>query len=148
MTVVCLHAEAARRPQADGLVVDASLEIIETTTREAMHELRKGLRVLETAADLVEEMFGFAHSLGVQVDVHLAGLERPLGAEDALLARRVVREALVNAVRHAPGTAVQVQILADPAGSWSRSATHAQMARARPRPRIRQGPARSRGAGA
>jgi signal transduction histidine kinase len=116
MTVVCLHAEAARRPHTDVLSVNVSLEIIETTTREAMHELREGLRSIETAADLVEEMLGFAVALGVHVDVRLTGLERALGGDHAMLARRVVREALVNAARHAPGTTVQVQILAEPDG--------------------------------
>jgi signal transduction histidine kinase len=116
MTVVCLHAEAARRPQAATLTVDRSLEIIETTTREAMLQLRQGLRSLEGDDVLVEEMLGFADALGVHVDVRLVGLPRTLDGEDALVARRVIREALVNAARHAPGTSVQVQILAEPDG--------------------------------
>ena len=116
MTVVCLHAEAARRPRSDALTIERSLEVIETTTREAMLQLRQGLRSLESGDLLVEEMLGFADALGVQVDVRLVGLPRTLDGDDALVARRVIREALVNAARHAPGTPVQVQILAEPDG--------------------------------
>jgi signal transduction histidine kinase len=116
MTVVCLHAEAARRPQVGTLDVDRSLEVIESTTREAMLHLRQGLRSLEIGNDLVEELLGVADSLGVDVDVRLAGVPRSLDGDDALVARRVVREALVNAARHAPGTPVRVQICAEPDG--------------------------------
>lgn len=114
MTVVCLQAEAARPTQADKPVVDASLEVIESTTREAMLQLRRGLRSLEGGDDLVEEALGLAGPLGVHVDVRLVGSPATLGGDDALVARRVVREALVNAARHAPGAPVQVKIYAEP----------------------------------
>jgi signal transduction histidine kinase len=116
MTVVCLHAEAARHALAETTTVDKSLEIIETTTREAMLQLRQGLRSLEATDDLVEETLGFADSLGVGIEVRLVGVPRMLDGDDALVARRVVREALVNAARHAPGTQVLVQILTEPSG--------------------------------
>ena len=103
MTVVCLHAEAAQR------VPDPtpSLAIVETVAREAMTQLREGLVELETGTRLADEVRAFAEVLGVEVTVHE---DVDLRGEPLVLARRVVREALVNAARHAPGAPVDVRL--------------------------------------
>ena len=108
MTVVCLHAQAAQR-SADPA---SSLVVVEGAAREAMTRLREGLVALETESGLPDEVRAFASVLGVEVEVRVgADLHGPA----LLLARRVVREALVNAVRHAPGAPVTVTVLgADP----------------------------------
>jgi signal transduction histidine kinase len=111
MTVVCLHAEAAQQQWSDDRVVEQSLAVIESAAREAMTHLRTGLGALETeprpSEQLADEASAFAASLGVPVTVS-AGTE--LSPQERALARRVVREALVNVARHAPGTSAHVRI--------------------------------------
>lgn len=114
MTVVCLHAEAAQRQEDRVESVEAALATIETASRDAMSRLRDGLRSLEAGDDLVRDVFAVADSLGVRIVVRTDALRRSLGAREGMVAQRVVREALVNAARHAPGASVQVVLVADP----------------------------------
>ncbi len=111
MTVVCLHAEAAQQQWSDDEAVEESLAVIESAAREAMAHLRTGLGVLETepgtSGELADEVRAFAGSLGVPVTV---SARTELSAQERALARRVVREALVNAARHAPGTSAHIRI--------------------------------------
>ena len=114
MTVVCLHAEAAQQQWSDDRAVEQSLTIIESAAREAMGHLREGLGALETEVDPAEEttdeVRAFAGSLGVPVVVSVDAEMSPAGRA---LARRVVREALVNTARHAAGTTASVRITRD-----------------------------------
>ena len=92
MTVVCLHAAAARSHRDDVEVVRASLATIESTVREGMDELRQGLDALDpvegstarcltaehpggavTAGDLGHEVEHVASTIGVTTVVDVAG---------------------------------------------------------------------------
>jgi signal transduction histidine kinase len=128
MTVVCLHAEAAQQQWSDDHAVEQSLTIIESAAREAMGHLRTGLGALEAQVDPAEgtadEVRAFAASLGVpatvSVDVEMSSAERSL-------ARRVVREGLVNVARHATGTTARVRITREGEGlvvAVSNAASH------------------------
>jgi len=132
MTVVCLHAAAARSHANDAEVVRASLATIESTVRGGMDELRQGLDALEpeegsspspgrtlggavTAGDLGHEVEHVASTIGVTTVVDVAGGQVELDAIVVSVARRVVREALVNVARHAPTADARVRIVAEPA---------------------------------
>lgn len=122
LSVVVLHAGVERR-----LVTDRStssyqaLETIERTGRTALTELRHLLGLLhrtdETATlaplpslrdldTLCEALRGSGH----QVTVEVTGTPDDLPDGVALSAYRIVQEAVTNAIKHAPGTSVAVQV--------------------------------------
>lgn len=111
MTVVCLNAGAARRVAGtDPDTRGEALATIVQASRAGMGELRRGLDVLEPADALrAPSLRGMAEALGVDLHVSLhAGLEP--AASDAALLHRVLREAVVNAARHAPGARVEARL--------------------------------------
>ncbi len=89
-----------------------ALEIIETTSRRAMHEMRLLVGVLREGdatgelaptpglADL-QPLVDEVAAAGVAVDVRIDGPPRPLPAGVDVSAFRIVQEALTNVVRHA-----------------------------------------------
>ena len=132
MTVVCLHAAAARGHAYDAEVVRASLATIESTVRGGMDELRQGLDALDpvggstpdaspggilggavTGEDLGHEVEHVASTIGVTTVVDVAGGQVELDAMVVSVARRVVREALVNVARHARTADARVRIVAE-----------------------------------
>jgi signal transduction histidine kinase len=122
MTVVCLHAAAARSNREDEQVVRTSLELIESTVRGAMEELRAGLDTLESAdsgepisvQDLGREVEAIASTIGVRPVVVVSGDLPDFDATAVIVARRVVREALVNVARHARTSEARVRIVGEP----------------------------------
>jgi len=134
MTVVCLHAAAARTHRDDLDRTRASLATIEETVRGGMEELRQGLDALHldegstpeaslgstddrevSAGDLGREVGQIASNIAVTSVVDVTGEEVKLGAAVVPVARRVIREALVNVARHARPAHARVRIVADPA---------------------------------
>ena len=134
MTVVCLHAAAARTHRDDLELTRASLATIEETVRGGMDELRQGLDALDlvegstpeaslgstddrevTAGDLGREVGQIASTIAVTSVVDVVGEEVKLGAAVVSVARRVIREALVNVARHARPAHARVRIVAEPA---------------------------------
>ncbi|GLY47318.1 sensor histidine kinase [Lentzea sp. NBRC 102530] len=124
MSVLALRAGSARYRFTDvppDLVTE--FDEMQSTAREGLTEMRRLLGVLrnsdgvldtapqprvEEIADLVERLRGAGVSISLQTDgdtVHV-----PDGV--ALSAYRIVQEALSNAVRHAPGSDVDVRITA------------------------------------
>jgi signal transduction histidine kinase len=95
-----------------------ALGIIESTSRQALQEMRLLVGVLrqerEPAAELgpapgLRDLSGLVQQIGeagVGVDVHIEGEPHPLPAGIDVSAYRIVQEALTNVVRHAgPATA-------------------------------------------
>ncbi|WP_432967383.1 sensor histidine kinase [Dactylosporangium sp. CA-233914] len=98
--VMVLNAEGARLMRhADPAVVDRTLELISTTGRDALEELRRLLAALDehacTAADL-EDLVRRAGA-GLRVTGTADGVPPHLLAE----AYRIVQEALTNVIKHA-----------------------------------------------
>lgn len=117
MTVICLHAAAARRQLgADAAAVRAALDTVQSTARSGIAELRASLDVLEGAATddepallALEAVIEAARATGMTL--HLDLESDRLAGDSGLLVTRIVREALVNAARHAPGSAVTIRVV-------------------------------------
>ncbi len=107
MTIVCLQAGAQRRTGDDA---GAVLRTIATTAASSVAELRDGLDAIETSPRPLEPSRLAAVGRRVGIDV---GVTEPVPAPTgpaASLAFRVVREAIVNVARHAPGASAEVSV--------------------------------------
>jgi signal transduction histidine kinase len=126
MSVIAIQAEAAPYKIADPppeLV--ESFGDIRSSALAGLTELRRVLGVLRTGgrdtapqpglADL-DALLDSARSGGVTVTVARSGNPVPLPEGVDLSAYRIVQEALSNAMRHAPGSHVQVQLAYRPDG--------------------------------
>ena len=113
------------RPMAQRVDLELAgvLETIENTGREALTELRRLLHVLRTTdeedlapvpdLDQLNDLVDGVRRTGVEVRTTLAfpsGLPAGIG----LCAYRSVQEGLTNAVRHADGSPIEVQVISDP----------------------------------
>jgi signal transduction histidine kinase len=104
-----------------------SADLIATTARQAMTELRRLLGVLRGPSDQsdfpertglapsaslsrVEEVLVHVRGCGVPVSLTVSGSPRTLSPGIDLTAYRIVQEALTNTIRHAPGAQAQVDI--------------------------------------
>jgi signal transduction histidine kinase len=127
MSVIAIQAEAApyRVPDPPEELA-RSFETIRATASEGLRELRRLVGVLRAdgAADdgpqptleRLGELVATVERAGVTVTVAVTGTPRPLPPGVELSAYRIVQEALSNAVRHAPGSQVRVELGYRPAG--------------------------------
>lgn len=126
MSVLALRAGSARYRFADlPPELLGEFDEMQSTAREGLSEMRRLLGVLrnengelETAPQpRVEEIAELADRLrgaGVEVSLRIEGNVRDVPDGVALSAYRIVQEALSNAVRHAPGSTVDVEISSSP----------------------------------
>jgi signal transduction histidine kinase len=120
MSVIAIQAEAAPYK-----VADAPKELVESfaeiraSALSGLNELRRVLGVLRSdrpdvapqpGLDDLPSLLESARSGGVKVTGGVSGTPRPLPQGVDLSAYRIVQEALSNAMRHAPGAAVQVHL--------------------------------------
>jgi signal transduction histidine kinase len=104
LTVVALHAGAARRLEVvDPPAAAGARQTIERTARAALTDLRRGF---EASPGTIEGLVSTVRSAGL--DVSVSGPLPP--ADLAGVVFRVVQEALTNALRHAPGARVHVEL--------------------------------------
>jgi signal transduction histidine kinase len=120
MSVIAIQAEAApyKTPDPPKELVESFAEI-RASALSGLNELRRVLGVLRSDApdttpqpglgDL-DELLESARSAGVTVTAGVTGTPRPLPGGVDLSAYRIVQEALSNAMRHAPGAAVEVKL--------------------------------------
>ncbi|MFD0339993.1 sensor histidine kinase [Streptomyces sp. NPDC127117] len=101
-----------------------NVEGIRRNAVDALTELRRVLGVLRSedplpqaarhapqpTLDRLDELIGNARGAGVEVTAETTGESRPLSPGVELSAFRIVQEALSNAMRHAPGARVRVEI--------------------------------------
>lgn len=121
VSVMGVQAGAARRvlDQGDQHRASESLAAIEGSSRQAVTELQRVLRLLREEADQrqplghlgrIEELAQELRRAGLSVTTQLGELP-PLPVELDLAAVRVVQESLTNALRHAgPGSSVWVRV--------------------------------------
>lgn len=127
MSVIQVQASTARY-RLSGLDDDAVAEFddIAATARGSLTEMRRMLGVLRTEDQTAElapqqgigDVPGLVESIrraGVEVGLVLEGGEAAASAAPAvqIAVYRLVQEALSNAVRHAPGTRIEVRLHAD-----------------------------------
>jgi signal transduction histidine kinase len=120
MSVIAIQAEAAPYRSADPPpeLVQSFAEI-RASALSGLNELRRVLGVLRSdrtdvtpqpGLEDVDELLESARSGGVTVTCDISGTPQPLPDGVNLSAYRIVQEALSNAMRHAPGSAVQVKL--------------------------------------
>jgi len=120
MSVIAIQAEAAPYKTEDPPpeLVESFAEI-RASALSGLNELRRVLGVLRSEApqttpqpglDDLPSLLDSARSGGVTVRSGVTGNPRPLPEGVNLSAYRIVQEALSNAMRHAPGSAVQVKL--------------------------------------
>jgi signal transduction histidine kinase len=128
MSVIAIQAEAApyRVPEPPEELV-RSFATIRATASEGLGDLRRLVGVLRAdgAADgagpqptlaRLGELVATVERAGTAVTTAVTGTPRPLPPGVELSAYRIVQEALSNAVRHAPGSQVRVELGYRPAG--------------------------------
>lgn len=120
MSVIAIQAEAGPRKIADPppeLV--ESFRDIRASALDGLTELRRLLGVLRTGTPDTTPQPGLgqlaglldsARSAGVPVELSVSGVPRPLPQGMDLSAYRIMQEALSNAMRHAPGSTVGVEV--------------------------------------
>jgi signal transduction histidine kinase len=120
MSVIAIQAEAGPRKVADPppeLV--ESFRDIRAVALDGLTELRRLLGVLRTGTPDTTPQPGLgqltglldsARNAGVPVDLSVSGVPRPLPQGMDLSAYRILQEALSNAMRHAPGSTVGVEV--------------------------------------
>ena len=130
MSVIAIQAEAAPHRVPDPPeALTASFSSIRANALEALTELRRVLGVLRAERDVEEgseaapqpsldrlgELVAGVRGAGLAVETAVAGTPRPLPVGVELSAYRIVQEALSNAMRHASGSQVRVEIVYAPA---------------------------------
>ncbi|MFD8382298.1 sensor histidine kinase [Streptomyces sp. NPDC059679] len=123
MSIIAVRAGVARMVMdTDPAQVKEALGIIETTTRQALHEMRLLVEVLrhEHAIDPalaptpgLADIAALADQIrraGVDLCLDVRGPTRPLPAGVDLSAYRIAQEALTNIVRHAGPTQARLRI--------------------------------------
>ncbi len=122
MSVIAIQAEAAPYLARDlPEPITAAFAEIRGTALDALRETRRMLGVLrsedetgETAPQpdlsVLDELVATARGTGLRVDVDVSGERGQPSPAVGLSAYRIIQEALSNAMRHAPGAAVRVEL--------------------------------------
>ncbi|MFF2962548.1 sensor histidine kinase [Streptomyces sp. NPDC057963] len=149
MSVISIQAQAAphlvENPSAE---LKENLASIRENAKEALTELRQVLGVLRSehsvsesewhapqpTLDRLDELVANVRSAGLTVCTHTTGEPVHLAPGIELSAFRIIQEALSNAMRHAPGAEVRVEIAHRPSGVTVRVANTAPTGPAQPSP--------------
>ncbi len=123
VSVMTLQVGVVRRRQEPDSVEEQTLRNAEQLGRQAVDELRRivGLvREGEAAAlaplpslDQVEDLVAQVRSTGTRVSLRASGDPGQVPSAVQASAYRIVQEALTNALKHAPGAAVEVAVVID-----------------------------------
>ena len=123
MSVMVVQAGAARRiVLADPTEAKNSLVSIERTGREGLVEMRRLLGVVrkrngqalelapQPGLEHLQGLIAKVRQAGLEVDMRVDGVPRPVGPGISLAVYRVVQEALTNTVKHSQATHVIVTL--------------------------------------
>lgn len=122
MSLVAIQADAApHRVASPPPELVAAFGSIRGSALEALTELRRVLGVLrdggpaedrpQPGLDQLDDVFAQVRAAGLDVTATISGPRRPLAPGVGLSAFRIVQESLSNALRHAPGSRVRVEIV-------------------------------------
>jgi len=122
MSVIAIQAEAApyRVPDPPEELA-SSFRVIRANALNALTELRRVLGLLrpdggaddagpQPGLDRLDDLLANSRAAGLAVTAALSGPPRPLPPGVDLSAYRILQEALSNAMRHAPGAQVRVEV--------------------------------------
>lgn len=122
MSVIAIQAEAAplQVPDAPEALKTHFAEI-RATSLEALTEMRRILGILrdgdahgdtapQPGLDRLDDLVANAHAGGLAVTTRVSGHPLPVPSAVGLSVYRIVQESLSNAMRHAPGSSVEVEI--------------------------------------
>jgi signal transduction histidine kinase len=118
VSVMVVNAEGAQLMRhTDPAVVDRTLQLVSSTGREALAELRRLLAVLEADGPMAEPQPALAdlHRLAAGVDratLRITGSGAGVPAGAVVQAYRIVQEALTNVVKHA-GAGASAEVTVD-----------------------------------
>jgi signal transduction histidine kinase len=116
LSVMVIQAGGARLVMDDDPVrADRSLQIVESSGRQALTEMQRLIGMLGDGPDRpslnhVGPLLEQARALGLRADLHVEGTPRPVSAAVDLCAYRIVQEALNNVVKHAGPTCAEVLV--------------------------------------
>jgi signal transduction histidine kinase len=124
ISVMGIQAGAVRMRMGDDQAREReALMAVERTGRQAVGEMRRLIGLLRTAPDEVsspnpslrriEQLVAEARQTGLSVDLRITGSLEALPPGVDLAGYRIVQEALTNALKHAPGSRVSVDIRAE-----------------------------------
>ncbi|MFF5214092.1 sensor histidine kinase [Micromonospora sp. NPDC000442] len=117
-SVIALHADVAREALGrDEATARSALELIRSTARRSMDDLRRTVTLLRSPGDPPRTVVSLANldavtraasAAGFDVDVRVA-VDTPLPAPVEAAAFRIVQEAVTNVVRHSAGSRVEIR---------------------------------------
>lgn len=117
MTVIVIQARAGQQlTEVDPDAVVEALDAILATAREAENDLDALVGVMDPqqprplTREVLEAIVRRAATTGTRVDLSVWGDPDALDPDRAVVAHRVVQEALTNSLRHAPGADVSVDL--------------------------------------
>jgi len=115
-SAISIQASAGQRLTPDDPAADELLGNVAELAREAARDIG-GLTGLLTPAlehpltrEHIEDLLARTAQTGVQLDFDIAGDVSSIPGHVARAAYRVLQEGLTNAIRHAPGAAIQVKV--------------------------------------
>ncbi|MBQ1050377.1 sensor histidine kinase [Micromonospora sp. C51] len=117
-SVIALHADVAQEALGrDEAAARSALELIRSTARRSMDDLRRTVTLLRSPGDPPRTVVSLtnldavtraASAAGFDVDVRVA-VDTPLPAPVEAAAFRIMQEAVTNVVRHSAGSRVEIR---------------------------------------
>ena len=117
LTAMIVQADAGRQlVDRDPSLAAAAFQHIEQSARQSADDIGRLVLLLEPAAGRtrrsIDELIGRARTTGLAIDFRSLGAVTPDDSVTSDTAFAVVQEALTNALKHAPGAAVEVSLCA------------------------------------
>ncbi len=125
LSLIAVRAGVARMLPADSAQVAEAIGVIEKTSRESLAEMRTVLGVLRSSEqdgdggpqpslDSIPELVERARESGLDLQVVCEGDQPDLSPGQALVAYRIVQEALTNVLKHAGQVRALVRLSCEP----------------------------------